>query len=245
MCTFTTLKTEGFLPLRFLASGACNQTGIPWFCSVTDMRRPLHAPQDVVQRIGSKGPLADFARALCARLSPQLIAAPHVAELLRMAGGKGDDALDEAFLAGVLALLVDIADAAPTLFQGAVPQVACPSHARVPPELPARLPSKAALRASLAMQPECHSALAMHQLSLHLPWLKSAAVDPEDLVRVLSCPKTKPTHSGAGAGHAGGGRQAPGRVRRARAGALRACAARAHCGGLAGAGKAAAAGAVP
>lgn len=79
-----------------------------------------------MQRIGSKGPLADFARALCARLSPQLIAAPHVAELLRMAAGKGDDALAEGLQAGVLALLVDIADAAPTLFQGLVPQVGTP-----------------------------------------------------------------------------------------------------------------------
>jgi hypothetical protein len=108
---------QAFACMRFGSFMVLPQGNTDWApCSARHM-------QDVVQRIGSKGPLADFARALCARLSPQLIAAPHVAELLRMAAGKGDGAADEALLAGVLALLVDIADAAPTLFQGAVPQV--------------------------------------------------------------------------------------------------------------------------
>ena len=84
--------------------------------------------QDVVQRVGSKGALADFARGLCARLSPQLLSAQHIGELLRMAkggdaAGKGSDALDPAFQAGVLLLLADAAAAAPSLFAGLVPQV--------------------------------------------------------------------------------------------------------------------------
>ena len=101
-------------------AAACSLTGGPCICA-----------QDVVQRIGSKGPLADFARGLCARLSPQLLSAQHLGELLRMAKGNdaaagGSDALDPAFLAGVLLLLADSSAAAPSLFAGFVPAVPAP-----------------------------------------------------------------------------------------------------------------------
>jgi hypothetical protein len=79
------------------------------------------AAQDVVQRVGSKGPLGDFARALCARLSPQLISSQHVEELLTIAA---DEALpDEAFLQAVLIMLTDAAAAAPGLYAGRSSQV--------------------------------------------------------------------------------------------------------------------------
>lgn len=109
-----------------IADGAAAKRGCRCTCSLT---ASLHAcAQDVVQRVGSKGPLADFARGLCARLSPQLLCAQHVAELLRMATGAGaaatgNGALDPAFLAGVLLLLADAAGAAPSLFAGFAPQV--------------------------------------------------------------------------------------------------------------------------
>lgn len=41
--------------------------------------------QDIVQRVGSKGPMGEFARALCAQLTPQLITVQHLAELLKLA----------------------------------------------------------------------------------------------------------------------------------------------------------------
>ena len=71
-----------------------------------------------MQRVGSKGPLAEFARGLCSRLAPQLISAQHVAELLQAAGAQSEKPLDEPFLAGMLKLLVDTSVAAPALFTG-------------------------------------------------------------------------------------------------------------------------------
>ncbi len=83
----------------------------------------LHLPQDVVQRVGSRGPQGDFAKALCARLVPQLISTQHVEELLKLASEEAP--LDDAYLGSTLELLVDAAEASPSLFAGPVPQVIC------------------------------------------------------------------------------------------------------------------------
>lgn len=88
---------------------------MPPTLQVADVFIPFFV-QDVVQRVGSKGPLAEFARGLCARLAPQLLSAQHVAELLRAAGAQAEEPLDEPFLAGMLKLLVDTSVAAPALF---------------------------------------------------------------------------------------------------------------------------------
>ena len=75
-----------------------------------------------MQRVGSKGPMGDFARALCAQLAPQLITAQHLAELLKMVM-REDEPPDEAFLDAVLRLLADSALAAPRMTASLEPQV--------------------------------------------------------------------------------------------------------------------------
>lgn len=77
--------------------------------------------QDVVQRVGSRGPLGDFAKALCARLAPQLIPVQLIEELLNMA--QHDDATDYPLSSSILELLVDSAKASPSLFAGVMPKV--------------------------------------------------------------------------------------------------------------------------
>ena len=81
----------------------------------------LYLPQDVVQRVGSRGPQGEFARALCARLLPQLISTQHVEELLKLACEEAP--LEENLLGSALELLVDAAAASPALFAGPTPQV--------------------------------------------------------------------------------------------------------------------------
>ena len=81
----------------------------------------LHLPQDVVQRVGSRGPQGDFARALCARILPQLISTQHVEELLKLACEEA--LMDDNFVGSALELLVDAAAAAPSLFAGPALQV--------------------------------------------------------------------------------------------------------------------------
>ena len=81
-----------------------------------------YSVQDVVQRVGSKGPMGEFARALCAQLTPQLIAVQHLTELLKVAKEE-EDPPDEAFLDAVLRLLADSALAAPRMTASLEPQV--------------------------------------------------------------------------------------------------------------------------
>ncbi len=70
--------------------------------------------QDVVQRIGSKGAMGDFAKALCAHLTPQLLTAQHLEQLLRIV--QLEDAVpEEEFLKAALRLLADSAQAAPRM----------------------------------------------------------------------------------------------------------------------------------
>ena len=78
--------------------------------------------QEIVQRVGSKGPMGDFARALCAHLTPQLITVQHLAELLKLAQKEGG-AQDEEYLDAVLCLLADSALAAPRMIASLEPQV--------------------------------------------------------------------------------------------------------------------------
>ena len=86
--------------------------------------------QDVVQRIGSKGAMGDFAKALCAHLTPQLLTAQHLEQLLRIV--QLEDAVpEEEFLKAALRLLADSAQAAPRMFAGLEPQAWSPSHSTV------------------------------------------------------------------------------------------------------------------
>lgn len=71
--------------------------------------------------MGSRGLLAGFVKTFCERLSPRLVSPQHVHELLGIAGG--NTLQDDAFLSAVLALLCDVAAAAPSLFSGAATQV--------------------------------------------------------------------------------------------------------------------------
>lgn len=86
-------------------------------------------PQDIVQRVGSEGPMGDFARALCAHLSPQLITVQHLAALLGVVqqseeGDEGEGGPpDEAFLGAALRLLADSALSAPRMIASLEPQV--------------------------------------------------------------------------------------------------------------------------
>ena len=75
-----------------------------------------------MQRIGSKGPMGDFAKALCAHLTPQLLTTQHLEQLLRVV--QLEDAVpEEEFLKAALRLLADSAQAAPRMFAGLEPQV--------------------------------------------------------------------------------------------------------------------------
>lgn len=81
----------------------------------------LHLAQDVVQRVGSRGALGDFARAVCARLAPQLMSTQHVEELLKLA--QQEAPLGGICLGSALELLVDVAANSPSLFAELAPQV--------------------------------------------------------------------------------------------------------------------------
>lgn len=84
-------------------------------------RMCLHLAQDVVQRVGSRGALGDFARAVCARLAPQLMSMQHVEELLKLA--QKEAPLGGIYLGSALELLVDVAANSPSLFAELAPQV--------------------------------------------------------------------------------------------------------------------------
>ena len=58
--------------------------------------------------------MGDFARALCAQLTPQLLTVQHLAELLKLAQEE-EGPPDEAFLDAILRLLADTALAAPRM----------------------------------------------------------------------------------------------------------------------------------
>ena len=80
-----------------------------------------------MQRIGSKGAMGDFAKALCAHLTPQLLTAQHLEQLLRIV--QLEDAVpEEECLKAALRLLADSAQAAPRMFAGLEPQARSPSH---------------------------------------------------------------------------------------------------------------------
>lgn len=80
-----------------------------------------------MQRVGSKGPMGDFARGLCAQLTPQLITVQHLLELLKLAQEE-EEPPDEAFLDAILRLLADTALAAPHMVASLEPQVPGGSH---------------------------------------------------------------------------------------------------------------------
>ena len=88
--------------------------------------------QDIVQRVGSKGPMGEFARALCAQLTPQLITVQHLAELLKLAQEE-DNPPDEVFLDAVLRLLADTALAGPRMLASLEPQVPGLLHSELLP----------------------------------------------------------------------------------------------------------------
>lgn len=75
-----------------------------------------------MQRVGSKGAMGEFAKALCAHLTPQLITVRHLAELLKLAQAE-ESPPDEAFLEATLRLLADSALAAPRIIASLEPQV--------------------------------------------------------------------------------------------------------------------------
>ena len=65
--------------------------------------------------------MGDFAKALCAHLTPQLLTAQHLEQLLRIV--QLEDAVpEEEFLKAGLRLLADSAQAAPRMFAGLEPQ---------------------------------------------------------------------------------------------------------------------------
>ena len=80
--------------------------------------RALCIPQDVVQRVGSRGAVADVTRSLCAKLAPTLLAPATAAALVgaALAAAREDGGPD--FVRAVLGLLADAAAAAPSLFSG-------------------------------------------------------------------------------------------------------------------------------
>ena len=71
--------------------------------------------------------MGDFAKALCAHLTPQLLTAQHLEQLLRIV--QLEDAVpEEEFLKAALRLLADSAQAAPRMFAGLEPQARSPFH---------------------------------------------------------------------------------------------------------------------
>lgn len=72
----------------------------------------------MVQRVGSRGAVADVARSLCAKLAPTLLAPATVAALAETALAAAREDAGPDFVRAVLGLLVDAAAAAPTLFSG-------------------------------------------------------------------------------------------------------------------------------
>ena len=72
----------------------------------------------MVQRVGSRGAVADVARSLCAKLAPTLLAPANVAALAEAALAAAREDAGPDFVRAVLGLLVDAAAAAPTLFSG-------------------------------------------------------------------------------------------------------------------------------
>ncbi|KAK9820961.1 hypothetical protein WJX81_007677 [Elliptochloris bilobata] len=74
--------------------------------------------KDVVQRVGSRGAIADVTRALCAKLAPTLLAPATAAALVdaALAAAREDGGPD--FVRAALGLLADAAAAAPSLFSG-------------------------------------------------------------------------------------------------------------------------------
>ena len=75
-----------------------------------------------LQRIGSRGATADFARSLAVQLSPTLLPASCVGGLLQLALEPQEATTETAFQAAVLQLLVASAQAAPSLFSRAAGQ---------------------------------------------------------------------------------------------------------------------------
>ncbi|BDA45205.1 Sister chromatid cohesion protein PDS5 homolog A [Coccomyxa sp. Obi] len=87
----------------------------------TSFEEAAKLSKDIVQRIGSRGAPGDFARAVCARLSPQLMSTQHVEELLKLA--QEEAPLGGIYLGSALELLVDVAANSPSLFAELAPQV--------------------------------------------------------------------------------------------------------------------------
>ena len=77
---------------------------------------------DIVQRVGGKGQLGNLARALCARLAPSLIAAEHMAGIVRLVNDCATSP-DSPDARAMVDLLMDAAAAAPSLFAGLLPDV--------------------------------------------------------------------------------------------------------------------------
>ena len=74
------------------------------------------------QRVGARNAVSEFARSLCALLSPTLLSAAHVAALIQLAGELASDG-DSDFRSAVLQLLISATQAAPSLFTSLSRQV--------------------------------------------------------------------------------------------------------------------------
>ncbi|DBA74057.1 TPA: hypothetical protein ACH3X1_010871 [Trebouxia sp. C0004] len=99
--------------------------GLATLCAPgTDPEAAAKVAKDTVQRIGSKGFAGEFARCVCARLSPNLIAPEHLRGLLEVAAEEAGDREDNTYLTAVLDLLVGCAASAPALFADLGYQVA-------------------------------------------------------------------------------------------------------------------------
>ena len=84
-----------------------------------------------VQRIGSRGATADFARSLCALLSPTLLPAATVSSLLELVPDLMQEDGNADFRTATLQLLVATAEAAPSLYGRQGPQVGTAHHSSI------------------------------------------------------------------------------------------------------------------
>ncbi|KAA6416440.1 MAG: hypothetical protein FRX49_13587 [Trebouxia sp. A1-2] len=99
--------------------------GLATLCAPgTDPEAAAKLAKDTVQRIGSKGFVGEFAKCLCARLSPNLFAPEHMQGLLEVAAEEAGDKEDSTYLTAVLDLLVGCAASAAALFADLGHQVA-------------------------------------------------------------------------------------------------------------------------
>ena len=106
----------------------------------------------LLQRLGTKGALGDFARSLCTLLAPSLVAPSHVVGLTRIARSQ-----DEAAAAAAQDLLLLLAPAAPGLVAASADQVGRYHGVRHDGGLPTHHGGGLVVLISKAKQGRCHA----------------------------------------------------------------------------------------